>query len=422
MNHPESISRQSARRICLKAQQLAAGPDKSGTKAAVRSLIGHLGYVQIDTISVVQRSHHHVFWTRRNDYDPAVLHDLQAADRAVFEYWGHAMSYLPIEDYRFALPRMKKLENPRNPWFVRQYEKCKNHLAPVLERIRREGPLTSKDFSTHGMERGPWWDWKPAKCALEMLFWRGDLMISERRNFQKVYDLRQRVLPSGIDTSFPTEDASARFLVRRALRALGVADEREIRCFLQPGAGRDSDLQIADAKAIRRAVSDLVDAGKILPATLEGDSGVRNYVLRENLEAADRKTPPDAHIHLLSPFDNLIIQRERLKRIFDFDYTLECYVPAAKRRHGYFVFPILWGDRFIGRLDPKADRRTHVLQIRNLAFESGFEMFESALSLLADRFVRMAAFNQCTTVRLDRVSPGKIRKPLERELKKFPVD
>lgn len=227
------ISSKQARRIVLNAQLLGSGIKLSKGKEGIAQTIEKLGYIQIDTIAVIERAHHHTLWCRRADYDPIMLHELQTKDRRVFEYWGHAMSYLPISDYRYFLPKMRNFENPKSKWAEISLAKCGHLMQPVLERIRKEGPLSSKDFKPPpGTKRGNWWDWKPAKIALEMLFWKGDLMVTERRNFQKVYDLTERVLPGNVDTSIPDKDETGQFLVRRSLSANGILQEKEIFNFL----------------------------------------------------------------------------------------------------------------------------------------------------------------------------------------------
>ncbi|NQT26734.1 winged helix-turn-helix domain-containing protein [candidate division KSB1 bacterium] len=416
MNKPIKLSSQSARNLVIRAQFPIVKSASFDNKEAVYQIINQLGYIQIDTISVVNRSHHQTLWTRYSDYHESMLHDLQAIDRAIFEYWGHAMSYLPMSDYRFVLPRMKKLENPKSYWFVQQFEKCGHLLEPVLERIQKEGPLSSKDFAAPKHKSGNWWDWKPAKCALEMLFWKGDLMIAERNKFQKVYDLRERVLPADIDTTLPSDEEAGRFLVRRALQAMGIANEKEIQRFMQPEAGRDSDLRITTKDVIRKSISDLVDANEIVPVHLEDVSSSNDYMFSKALE---KERTLNSEVFFLSPFDNLIIQRDRLKRIFNFDYTLECYVPAAKRKHGYFVFPILWNDRLVGRLDPKADRKNKILIINNLIFESDFGEYDVFLPLFVKQLVKMTTFNGCKSIQIKQTEPRKIQKPLELLIRKI---
>ncbi len=184
----DSISLQTARQIILKHHLLDSSSTFSG-KDGVLTCLQHLGYIQIDTISVIERAHHHTFWTRVPDYTPDMLHELQARDRAIFEYWGHAMSCLPMTDYRFYLPLMKSFENPTHPWFKQRQKDYGEYTSFVLDRIRKEGPLKSADFDRHPDDkRGPWFEHKVAKGALELLFWRGDVMVKERQNFNKVYD------------------------------------------------------------------------------------------------------------------------------------------------------------------------------------------------------------------------------------------
>jgi uncharacterized protein len=390
------LSKSVARALALRAQLLDGEAGLPPGKDGVLRTIDQLGYVQIDTIAAVKRSHHHTLWTRHPDYGEDQLHDLQARDRLIFEYWGHAMSYLPISDYRFSLPRMCNFRNPRHAWVSRRLEGCAHLLDPVLERVRQEGPVSTKDFTAPGEEkRGTWWDWKPAKFALEFLFWRGDLMISERRNFQKFYDLTERVLPAGVDVTMPTDGEVGRFLVRRALRACGIVREKDIQGFLQPVGARDSEWRAAGSRVIVKALRDLVQAREIRPVTVEGEENVAWYAPWEAVESPPVVQRGAGRVFLLSPFDNLVIRREWLSKLFNFDYTLECYLPEAKRKHGYFVFPILWGDALVGRLDPKADRQANTLIIRNLAFEPGFLVSDEFLAQLQESLAAFARFNGC---------------------------
>jgi uncharacterized protein YcaQ len=395
------ISARLAKRTALNAQLLDGKTAFPGGKEGVAQVIESLGYVQIDTIAVVKRAHHHTLWTRLPDYDPKMLHELQAQDRRIFEYWGHAASYLPISDYRYYLRRMHEFDDPKGKWQRERFKKYGDIMEPILERIRKEGPLSSKDFApSPGTKRGTWWDWKPAKTGLEMLFWKGDLMITERRNFQKVYDLTERVLPEGTDTSVPDNDELGRFLVRRALSAYGVAQEREIR----------QHIQAASKEVITKSLSDLVDAGEVIPVTIKEYPDARYYSLPEKIGRL-KQTP--SRVSFLSPFDNLIIQRERTRHLFGFDYTLECYVPAPKRKHGYFVLPILWGEDLVGRTDCKADRKSKSLIVRNLLFEPGFAAFDEFLPTFTDKLRDFSRFNQCTNVVIQTVSPGKIKSSVE---------
>jgi uncharacterized protein YcaQ len=403
----QKVSLALARRIALNAQLLAGGTELPRGKEGVAQAVERLGYVQIDTIAVVQRAHHHTLWARRSDYDPEMLHKLQAQDRRLFEYWGHAASYLPMSDYRYYLPRMRSFHHPKSKWEQKRLKEHGHLMEPVLERIREEGPLASRDFKPPpGRQRGAWWDWKPSKIALEMLFWRGDLMVTERRNFQRVYDLTERVLPDHVDTSFPDEGELGRFLVRRALSAYGVASEREI----------GDHIHAASRDVITDALADLLDAREVERVEIEGGNGADDFALAGTVEAGRQLEQVSPRVLLLSPFDNLVIQRQRLQRLFGFDYSLECYTPAAKRKYGYFSLPILWGDAFVGRLDPKADRKTRTLVLRNLIFEPEFEVRDDFLLHFADACVAFADFNGCETSSVEDVQPDNVRAALEGSL------
>jgi uncharacterized protein YcaQ len=416
--NPVPLSRSAARRIILDAQ-LLNGPSgiAPGTDGASR-IFDRLGYVQIDTINIVQRSHHHTLWTRMPGYSEGMLHDLQAKERRVFEYWAHAMSYLPMSKYRFYLSRMKKFYDPGHPWLEYLASRGEMPLEAVMQRIRSEGALTAKDFAhPDDRKRGAWWDWKPAKTALELLFWRGELMITERRNFQKVYDLTERVLPPGTDTRAPGERETADYLITQALEALGIAGAREIHDYLQPAAARDSIYRAVAWDVLARALDERTEEKAVIPVRIEG----REDVCYALAGTADRfAVPPKSKgsVHLLSPFDNLIIERDRAERLFDFPYMLECYTPAPKRVHGYFVLPVLFGDRLVGRVDPQADRKSGRMILRSVALEEGFRPADAFFAKFARALAAFAAFNGCDAVVIGKTRPAKIKSTLKAAVKK----
>jgi len=397
----ERISLDQARRLAIRSQLLDGGGGlPRGTEGVARA-IERVGYVQIDTISVVERAHHQTLRARRADYDSAMLHQLLAVDRRVFEYWGHAASYLPMADFRYYLPRMRRSpESARGKaWMAQNGDIAED----VLRRIEKEGPLASKDFQApEGRKGGTWWDWKPTKMALEMLLTQGKLMIAERRNFQRVYDLTERVLPKGVDTRVPEASEVARFLVRRALGAYGVAREREIR----------EHIHGADRETLSAALAALVEEGEVTPVSVPAIDGPTLYANSTAL-ASDCAKPSEPRCVLLCPFDNLIIQRDRTKWLFGFDYAVECYVPEPKRKHGYFVFPILFGDSLIGRLDPKAERRTKTLIVRRLSFEPSFDRFDAVLPPFASAVARFARFNGCERVLFETIRPTGLKRMLK---------
>lgn len=388
------LTREHVVRLSLDSQMLLDDPKLPEGREGVADTIERLGYIQIDTISVVQRAHHHTLWTRFPDYDPEMLHNLQAKDRRIFEFWGHAASYLPMKDYRYYLPRMRSLSDPKDKWAKQRLRKCGHLMDGVLDRIRNEGPLGSKDFkSNHDAAPGQWWDWKPAKIALELLFWRGDIMVTERRNFHRMYDLTERVLPDNIDTSMPFDDELGRFLVHRALSSYGVATGREI----------VNHLHAASRETILNAVQQLVDEGVVIRVSIEKEDGY--YALSDTIQTSSLSSCAVPEVFLLSPFDNLIIQRDRTSRLFGFDYVLESYMPEKKRKHGYYVLPILWGERLVGRLDPKADRKNRRMIIRNLRFEPEFDDYDEFLMPFARKLVDFAAFNGCEKTGFDQIAP-----------------
>ena len=413
-----SLSSRLARKIVLNAQLLNGRKGLFKGKKGIVQTIDKLGYIQIDTISIIKRSHHHTLWTRVQNYKKEKLHELQAKDRAIFEYWGHAMSYFLMTDYRFFLRRMQNFKNPSSKWALYHKEKCDHLFEPILERIRNEGPLSSKDFAATGKKGGTWWDWKPAKVALELLFWRGDLMITERQKFQKIYDLTERVIPEDLNTTMPDSDELGQFLVRRALTSFGLATSKEIQKYIQPESARDSDLQVANKEVLEKTINNLVNAKEVLPVNIEQKQNTTYYTLSDVLENSNLFKKETSFVFLLSPFDNLVIQRKRLKQLFGFQYSLECYVPEAKRKYGYFVLPVLWGENFVGRLDPKADRKNKTFIINNLVFEPNFTTFEKFLPLFASKLCELAKFNNCENILFRKISPGKIKTTLKSLVKK----
>jgi uncharacterized protein YcaQ len=414
------ISRDEASRIVLNAQLLNGNSKLPGGKNGTAGIINKLGYIQIDTISVIKRAHHHILWTRNNDYSEKHLHDLQANDKLIFEYWAHAMSFIPMEDYRYSLPRMINFRKPKSKWLKYRFNQSRKYFDYVLDRIKSEGQLSSSDFENDtGKKGGTWWDWKPTKTALEYLFWRGDLMISERKNFQKFYDLRERVLPDNIDTTMPSDKELSRYFIRHALGSLGIASEKEILKYMQPGKSTVSDLQIVDKAAMKKSIDELHESDEIISFFIEGDHKAVNYAFPESSNIITKRKNTIPQIHLLSPFDNLVIQRERTKRLFRFDYAIECYLPESKREYGYFVLPVLWKNKFAGRLDPKADRREETLIINNLVFENDFKDYEEFIFPFLQKLRSFADFNNCKKIIIKKCSPASAKSLLQTGLKKL---
>lgn len=398
-----TVSLAEARRIVLRAQGLAGGWDLPAGKEGAARVVDRLGYVQIDTIAVIERAHHHVLWTRHPGYRPAMLWELLGRDRRVFEGWTHAAAFIPIDDYRFYIRRTRWFaERPKTQKWLRENRAVVEHAR---ERIRAEGPLRSVDFKDSRDQRGPWWDWKPAKRALEILFDAGELMIAERHNFQRVYDLTERVLPPEVDTTEPSPAQIAQFVVRRTLQSQGIIPATRVGWWLK------------DRKHVAAALDDLVQSGDAVLVRIDGHDGEMWYASTRHLEAAASSAPVPRRVRLLSPFDNLVIDRQRTLDLFGFDYRLECYTPASKRRYGYFTLPILWGDKLVGRLDPKVDRKSKVFYVRHLALEPDRSDLDVLYPILAQALRDFAAFHGCERITVERVIPDGGRTALAGALK-----
>ena len=368
-NAHNKMSPKQAKRIVLASQGLLQKePFGRGIKGVERT-ISQLRYIQIDTISVVERAHHHVLSTRVPDYSAEMLHNLQAVQKTVFEYWFHAAAYLPIEDYRFYRPTMEGLK--------KKTLVDKRLRKSILQRIKTEGPLSSRDFeAVKGKKTSGWWDWKPAKRAMETMFLSGELMISERKGFQKVYDLTENCLPLDINLTRPSDEERGYFYIRKMLANLGVARANDI-CYARTMVKHSG----FDVQAwINRCLQNLVESGEVWSFLINDH---QYYSLAQTLDETPRRVGRK-NIRFLSPFDNLIINRERLSDLFGFDYKLECYVSAEKRKFGYFVLPILYGDELIGRLDCKANRKNSVLIIHNLWLEEGVVVNDALISAITN--------------------------------------
>jgi len=363
-----SLSLAQARRLTLSAGAGFHRPAGRGP-TAVTNLIDRLGFVQIDTISVVERAHHHIVAARLPGYKTAWL------DKAdVFEYWAHAAAFLPWRDFRHTLPRKQRVKAHGHDWF--RVEKA--DVEAVLGRIRTEGPLMARDFEAPKRMAG-WWDWKPAKRALEYLFMSGELMVS-RRGFQKVFDLTERVLPTGVDTREPTGPEHAQWYIDRALDVWGLVARDEL-AYL-----RREHVDHLDAALAQRE-----EEGALVKVEVEGVPKTTYWVRPADLETIDALPGPDRALHILSPFDPFVIHRKRVNRLFGLDFGIECYLPAAKRTFGYFALPLFWGGSFVGLLDAKADRSAGQLLIQNLRYDGPAKRrgaFDAALNKALVEFSR----------------------------------
>ncbi|MGB7997772.1 MAG: crosslink repair DNA glycosylase YcaQ family protein [Photobacterium halotolerans] len=398
IKRPQDLAR--LRRLALAAQGLLQAQPYGRGLAGARKAINHLGYVQIDTISVVERAHHHVFHARVPNFRPDMTHQL-LLDGDIFEYWTHAAAFIPIEDFRFSLPYKHAIQSGQTHWYKERDSKL---MTELLARIRAEGPIRSRDVETNSGKRAGWWDWKPAKKALEQLYMEGELMVSNREGFQKSYDLTERVLPSHVNTHMPSLAEFATHLLDQQLRCHGFVSLKGL-TYLR----RNNDL--------RKAVKALVEE-KLARQDLEQVRVSSGEVFVLETGALERPIPRlNNRMLILSPFDNSVIQRDRLKALFQYDYQIECYVPAAKRKYGYFCLPLLYRGEFIGRMDCKAHRKIGHLEIKSLHIENHSFDQEPLIAAFAAAVAQFCHFQACSTVSLTQAHPKPLESPLQCALK-----
>jgi uncharacterized protein len=371
---PISVSPGRARSIWLRAQRLdeevpfGSGPE--ATKAAVE----HLGYVQIDTINVIERSHHHILFTRIPSYSTADLVRAQADDKSVFEYWTHALSYVPTRDFRYFIQKMKQHKKAPESWFSSVSHK--DYLA-ILRRIRNEGPLSIRDIDDDELveKDHPWASRKPSKRALQLAFYTGDLVVARRDGMLKTYELTDRHF--GWERPKPASETQyAAYLLDRALRSQGVVSLDSI-CY--------GDLKWK--KKVTALIGAAVRKKKLLPVAIEGAESAKHWVAPEALETVEENRSPGL-VHILSPFDPLVIQRKRFHMLFGHDHRFEAYVPADKRVLGYFALPVIVGDRIVAAIDLKMDRKESKLLIQKWTWlnEADPATFKPSIEAAIERF------------------------------------
>ena len=385
------ISAQEARRVFLLEQGLLNDPDRAASPAAVLRVIRQLGFVQLDSIPVVARAHDLTLRARLEDYRPSMLKHLLERRRSLFEHWTHDASVIPVEWYAHWRHRSHRFLDA--PWVKRWLDarmggtraERERVFAETITRIASEGPLCSRDFKApDGAGGGGWWEWKPHKAALEFLWWSRELSVTARRRFEKVYDLSERVYPDEHAWDHPPIEETIDFACSEAIARLGCATAAEIASYFE----------IARLPEVRRWCARAVTDGRLEAVSIGGRPAfaVPNFATR--LRRAERLIGDrDSRMRLLAPFDPIVRDRARALRLFDFDYRFEAYVPAAKRRYGYYVLPILQGERIVGRCDLKTDREQGEVKVLGLWWEDGqssgrrrSDLFEEARAKL-EQFV-----------------------------------
>lgn len=391
--HP-AISARTARRLFLGAQGLLDDPARKPTRTAVRKIVEQLGFVQVDSINVLARAHDLTLAARLDDYRPEHLAALLREPRVLFEHWTHDASIVPLAWYAHWKPRFRAdaARLRAQAWWRSQVGADGDAVvAHVKERITAEGPLRSADFE-HPEKRQGWWSWKPQKAALDFLWRAGELAVTERVNFQKVYDLAERVLPDHHEAREPDRAAHLEWACATAAERLVVFTPRELAQFWNAVPAPDATAWCASAERDGRVVRVTVESAD--------DSASQPALALSDWRARSDALPAvPERIRALAPFDPLVRDRARAQRRFGFTYRFEAFTPKTERGHGYYVMPLLEGDRLVGRVDPKLHRERGVLEIRGPWWERGITPTKARLGRLDDALHRMAAFVSAAEVR-----------------------
>lgn len=403
------------RALALHVQHLAAARDQSPAPTAdnIVELVTTLGYVQIDTLHVVNRAHDVTMWARLGTYETDTFHKLiySGKQSRLYEGWGHAASIIPLTHYRY-----HRWRTDGNVSYNPVFEKWLSHdgnrelVAQTLERIRSEGALRVGDFTYDGPQRGLWYDWKPPKMALEVLFAHGDLMVAERRNnFQRVYDVTERVLPDWVDTSPVDPDQARRFCLEQAARAFGVFEPHRLTFYAYMRSG-----------PARSLIKGLMDDGTLVSIQGETMNGVKKWTVhRDHLPLLQRAADGDLKAErttFLAPFDSLFWGGVRDQTLWGFKQLLEAYKPADQRVYGYFCFPILHRDRLIGRFDPKLDRKSRTLTLNALYLEPDVQPNDLLISEVAAAMRDFMAWHGASDLKIERSDPSAFGEKLLRAL------
>jgi len=376
--------------------------DSPPSRAALLEAARSLGAVQIDTLQRVARAQYVTLWARLGNFDPQLLDSLayDPAEKQLFEGWYHAACYLPLEEYRYQMPDQRKMAQNPSAGYARWLAQEKNDsmVRQVRARIQSEGALRLSDFERGEQAPGSWWNWRPAKVALEYLFSCGELMISRRVRFQREYDLRERVLPPWVNTSEPSPEERNRFWVERGARALGVCYPRNT-----------GDYTWMRLRQSRPAVEELLRNGILREVQAETLRGVETLLVhRDNLPALQQAAEGEIRAErtaFLTPFDNLWWAQGRDEAFWGFRQRIEAYTPAEKRVYGYFSLPILHKDRLVGRFDPKLERKTATLRLQALHLEPGIAPSEDLVADVAVALRSFMRFHGATDLRIEKSLP-----------------
>lgn len=420
------VTLHAAATLFLERQHLARPRTIALTAPRLRRFVQDVGGIQLDSINVLERAHYLTVWSRFGPYDRAWLDRQVYQRRLLFEYWAHAACLVSASDFPWWRRAMLDYKSRHTGWsgWLRRNGKM---LQTVREAVQANGPMSNGDFEGRRRPgRGGWWSWRPVQHALHHLWMTGALTIHSRQHFQKRYDLLERAMPRALGVEAVTAVEFQRWHIERSLHAMGAATELDLARYLtfprfRPGVRR-------------AALRNMLDRGEVTEIELEGTSG-RWLVLTSDLRAlerAGRMEAPSRGTTLLAPFDSLMWHRDRVARLFGFDYRIEVYTPGHKRVHGYYTLPILHHGHLIGRVDAKSHRADRKLEVRHVHFEPWFAKTaapprgtarldqDDAIAGVADALRSLAVFVGADEVNLLRVTPGRLRAPLVRRLREAP--
>jgi uncharacterized protein YcaQ len=372
-----------ARKIFLERQGLSRPPNRQLGRQGLFELIEELGFVQVDSIQTVERAHHQILFSRNQTYRREDLTALLEKDRLLFEHWTHDAAIIPSAFFPYWKHRFLRREaRIRANWGRWQGEGYDSAFEDTHQRIRDSGPVMAREVRTEGHTSGGWWNWHPSKTALEYLWHTGKVAISGRVNFQKVYDLAERVIPPDHFAAEVDHAAFVDWACRSALTRLGFATSGEIAAFWDLVTPLETKTWLAEHR------DELED---VMLGTADGRQRLSHGFAEQLPTLLDPPEPP-ARLRVLSPFDPLLRDRDRAERLFGFNYRIEVFVPEPKRQYGYYVFPLLEGTRMVGRIDMKADRKAGVLQVRRIWWEKGVRASAGRLEKLDAELGRLARF------------------------------
>ena len=386
---PPLIANTTARHLFLDRHALAEAPVGPASGPALHDLIHRIGFVQVDSINTVARAHEMILFARRQAYKPDALKRLLERDRSLWEHWTHDASILPVGlhgvwQHRF-LRDAERLHGNWKRWFRDGYEA---QFDSILNRIAKDGPVGTADVGEGEVRgKGGWWDWHPSKTALEWLWRTGQLAITRREGFRKMYDLTERVIPQPHRTAVPA-DAVVDWACRTALDRLGFATSGEIAAYWNAISPEEAKAWAREALAI----------GRVLEVEVEGAAGQRRRMVMWPETLTEVTPQPIGKLRILSPFDPALRDRDRAEFLFGFRYRIEVFVPEPKRVYGYYVFPVLEGDRLVGRIDVKAFRDAGALRVKAFWPEVGVKLGAGRMAKLEGELERLARFAGCERV------------------------